>query len=281
VALGIETVPTRRLLYQLAVLEGDTAGAQRHQDWARSRARGFDLTGALAQVTAFQGRMNDARRLFQQTMDEANRSELSQIANGYSGQLALTDALFGYTTLAIDRGRHLPDSTTYEPQLRAAAALAVAGAVGEAERMVAHMRDLRPSDTLLHATYLPVAEASILLARDRPTEAVDALRPAAPFERGTVAALLPMYFRAEARRRAKAYEDAAKDFRALLQARGGEPFSPTIPLAHLGLARSLAASGDKAGARREYDDLLKIWKDADDDLPVLKQVKTEVAALQN
>ena len=280
VELGIETVPTRRLLYQLAVLDGDAAAAQRQQDWARSRARGFDLTGALAQVTAFQGRMADARRYFQQTMDETNRSQLSQIADGYSGQLAMTEALFGYSALAIERGRQLPESTTYEPQLRAAAALAVAGAVNEAERKVARMRDLRPADTLLHSTYLPISEAALLLARDRPSEAVDALRPAAPFERGTVAALLPMYFRAEARRRAHAYEDAVKDFRALLQARGGEPFSPTLPVAHLGLARSLAASGDKAGAMREYNELLTIWKDADADLPALKLAKAELAALK-
>ena len=142
------------------------------------------------------------------------------------------------------------------------------------------MRDLRPADTLLHSTYLPISEAALLLARDRPSEAVDALRPAAPFERGTVAALLPMYFRAEARRRAHAYEDAVKDFRALLQARGGEPFSPTLPVAHLGLARSLAASGDKAGAMREYNELLTIWKDADADLPALKLAKAELAALK-
>ena len=72
VALGIETVPTRRLLYQLAEIDDDQPEAQRHLDWARGRPRGFDLIGAQAQVMAFRGRMNEARRLFQLTIEEAD-----------------------------------------------------------------------------------------------------------------------------------------------------------------------------------------------------------------
>jgi tetratricopeptide (TPR) repeat protein len=278
VGLGIETVPTRRLLYQLAEMDNDQPEAQRHLDWGRSRPRGFDLVGAHAQVLAFRGQMNEARKLVQQTMDEANRDQLTQIASGYSAQFALTEALFGYTSLAAERARRIPD-TTYEPQLRAAAALALAGMPGEAEKLIARTRDVRPSDTLLHAAYLPVAEAAALLARGRTDAALQALRPAAPFERGIVAALLPTYFRAEAHRRAGAFADAARDFRALIASRGGEPFSPAIPAASLGLARALAASGDTAGARRAYDDLFQIWKNADIDLPALSHARAEASAL--
>ena len=276
VALGIETVPTRRLLYQLAEMDNDQPEAQRHLDWARSRPRGFDLVGAQAQVMAFHGQMKEARRLFQLTMEEANRSQLVQIASGYSAQLALTDALFGYAFLAMERARQIPE-TAYEPELRAAAALAVAGAPGEAERLIARTRDLRPADTLLHGAYVPVAEAAASLARGRADAAFLALRPAAPFERGTVAALLPIYFRAEAQRRAGAFTDAAREFRSLIMNRGGEPFSPTVPMAYLGLARSLAAAGDTAGSRRAYDDLFQIWKNADADLPALKQARIDAA----
>jgi hypothetical protein len=279
VSLGTETVPTRRLLYQLAEMEGDHSEAQRHLDWSRGRPRGFDVTGAQAQVAAFRGQMHEARELFQQTMDEANQSQLAQIASGYSAGLALTDALFGYPALAAERARKIPADTTYEPQLRAAAALALSGAVGEAERWIGRMRGLRPSDTLLHGAYLPVAEAAALIARDRPDAALEALRPAAPYERGTVAALLPIYFRAEARRRAGAFGDAARDFRAVIAHRGAEPFSPAIPMAHLGLARALTAAGDRDGSRRAYNDLFEIWKNADADLPILKQARSEAAGL--
>lgn len=279
VALGIETVPTRRLLYQLAEMGNDQAEAQRHLDWGRSRPRGFDLVGARAQVMAFRGQMNEARKLYQQTMDDANRARLAQIASGYSAQLALTDALFGYVPLAATRARGTPAGGTYEAQLRVATALALSGAPAEADRSIARLRDLRPDDTLLHAAYLPVAEAAVFLARGRTDAALEALRPAAPFERGTVAALLPIYFRAEARRRAGAFADAARDFRALIASRGTEPFSPTVPMAYLGLARALTAAGDATGSRRAYDDLFQIWKNADADLPALTHARAEASAL--
>jgi hypothetical protein len=169
--------------------------------------------------------------------------------------------------------------TTYEPQLRAATALALAGATGDADRWISRLRDIRPEDTLLHAAYMPVAQATVLLARDRTDAALGALRPAAPFERGTVAALLPIYFRGEARRRARAYADAITDFHLLIDSRGAEPFSSAIPMARLGLARALAASGDVAGSRRAYQDLMEMWRDADPDLPVLLKARAEAAAL--
>ena len=101
------------------------------------------------------------------------------------------------------------------------------------------------------------------------------------YERGTVAARVPIYFRAEARRRGGAFAEAAREFRAVLANRGAEPFSPAIPMAHLGLARALAAAGDRDGSRRAYADLFEIWKNADSDLPVLVQARLEAAALAN
>jgi hypothetical protein len=279
VELGIETLPTRRLLYQLAEMEGDQAAAERQLAWARGRPRGFDLIGAHAQVAAFRGEMFQARRLFEQTIEEADGSRLTQIAAGYAAQLALTDAMYGYPALAAARARRIRPDTSYEPQLRAAAALAVAGVPGDAERWIDRIRGVRPSDTLLHTAYLPVAEAAARLARDRADATLEALRPAAPYERGTIAALLPIYFRGEARRRTKAFGEAAREFRAVIANRGADPFSAAIPLAYLGLARSLAAAGDTEGSRRAYGDLFEIWKNADTDLPALTQARAEAAAL--
>src|SRR4051812_38130593 len=195
VAMGIETMPTRRLLYQLAMLNGNQAEAQQHIDWAHGKPREFDVTGAQAQVAAFRGRIAEARALYERTIAEAGGNQMAQVASGYVGQLALTEALFEYPAQAIALARRIPMDTTYEPQLRGATALALSGLVGDAERWIARLREIRPEDTLLHAAYMPVAQAAAALARDRPDAALAALRPAAPFERGTVAALWPIYFR--------------------------------------------------------------------------------------
>ncbi len=279
VAMGIETMPTRRLLYQLAVMEGNDGEVQQHLAWAHGKPREFDVTGAQAQVAAFRGRIAEARALYERTIAEAGGNQMAQVASGYVGQLALTEALYGYPAQATVLARRVPMDTTYEPQLRAATALALSGSVGDADRWIARLREIRPEDTLLHAAYMPVAQAAAALARDRPDAALDALRPAAPFERGTVAALWPIYFRAEARRRAGAFAEAVRDYHLLIANRGAEPFSSSLPMARLGLARALSAAGDSAGSRRAYQDLFDLWKDADPELPVLRQARTEAAAL--
>jgi eukaryotic-like serine/threonine-protein kinase len=268
IARGVETVPMRRLRYQLAELAGDTAAAGAEIAWASAHPRGFDILGARAQVQAARGRMAEARALYRQTVAAAEAEGFAQIAAGYAAQAALTEALYGYPSHAIAGARRtLSHPAPYEPQLRAAAALALAGAVDEAEATVQRLRRVRPEDTLLHTAYLPVAEAAILLGRRRPVEAVEQLRIASRYETGQVAALVPVYLRGEARRRAGDAVEAARAFQSVLDNRGADPFSPFVPLAHLGLARALASLGDTAGSRRASEALLTAWADADADLP--------------
>jgi tetratricopeptide (TPR) repeat protein len=170
-------------------------------------------------------------------------------------------------------------ATAYEPQLRGATALALAGAPDEAEAVVRRLRTVRPDDTLLQGTYRPVAEAAIFLRRRRPAEAVDVLRAAAQYERGTVAALAPAYLRGEARLQAGDAVEARQDFQTVLDNRGADPFSPLIPLAQLGVARALSAGGQIIEARKAYESLMRTWDRADPDLPVLLAARREAAQL--
>ena len=236
------------------------------------------MTGAHAQVEAYRGRMAEARELYAQTVTLANRNAFSEIAAGYEAQFALTEALFGSSRLAIESAHKVPASVTYAPRARAATALAIAGDTAGAEAILRDLRALRPDDTLLHGAYLPVAEAALFLARGKPADAIEALRPATQYERGTVAALLPIYFRAEARLRSGAAAEAVKDFQAVLDSRGAEPFSAALPLAQLGLARALNQLGDSAGSARAYAELMAIWESADADIPAVKQARNEADA---
>jgi tetratricopeptide (TPR) repeat protein len=271
----IETLPTRRLLYQIAELQNDAALAKTQLDWARPRSQGFDLTGAHAQVLAFHGKVAAARDLYDETVTLATRNGFPQIASGYASHAALTEALYGNARLAIERARTIPADTTYAPRLRVATAYALARAFNDAETILTGLREFRSEDTLLHSVYFPIAEAALDLARGRFDQVPETLRRAVPYERGVVAALLPMYLRGDARLRAGAYSEAATDFRAVLQHRGAEPFSPAVPLAQLGLARALAKLGDRAGSAAAYQELLAIWKHADADVPVVREARAE------
>ena len=265
----IETVPTRRLLYQLGELEHDPALIRAQLEWAAQNARGFDVTGARAQVAGYYGRVAEARRLFAETIGAATKNGFSQIASGYAAQAVLMDALYGYERQAVqDARRVMRSSTAYEPQLRAATALALAGAPDEAEQVVRRLRHVRPDDTLLHAAYRLPAEAAVELRRGAAAAAIETLRASAPFERGMVAALVPALLRGEARLRAADADEAIADFQTVIDARGADPFSPVVPLAYRGLVRAHALRGNAAASAEARAALDRIWANADADLPV-------------
>jgi eukaryotic-like serine/threonine-protein kinase len=158
-------------------------------------------------------------------------------------------------------------------------ALALAGAPDEAESVLRRLRSVREEDTLLHRAYLPPAEAAVLLVRGSFERAVEELRQASPYETGFVAALVPAYLRAEARLRAGAAADAIREFQTVVDHRGADPFSSVIPMSQLGLARALARSGNTTESRKAYEALLIAWKEADADLPIVQQVRDELARL--
>lgn len=279
---GLETVPMRRLLYQLAVLQSDQALAEAQIAWAADHPRSFDISGARGQVAIFEGRMGEGRALFARTMAEATQRGFPQVASGYAAQEAFAEVVYGYGSAPLALARTVvKTATAFEPQLRAAAALALAGEPAEADALVRRLRGIRSQDTLLQNAYVPVVEAAALLARGRPDAAIDELRRAAPYEHGIVAALLPIYMRAEARLRAGANEEAAREFQAILTHRGADPFSPVVPLAYLGLGRAHARMGARTEARAAYDVLLTIWANADPELPALRTAREEMLALRS
>ncbi|AMY08270.1 Serine/threonine-protein kinase PrkC [Luteitalea pratensis] len=280
IAQQLETVPMRRLLYQVTLLLGDPATAQQQVAWASSRPRGFDIVGAQAQDAAFHGRLDEARDLFGRVLAAAEEQKFPQIASGYLAWSAVTEALLGDRTRALAQARDVARTATApEPALRAALALALAGAPDEAAAVVEQLRKVRPEDTFLQVAYVPAARAATALARSHPAEAVDTLRPAAPYQFGFIAALTPTYLEGAAYAQAGAHTEAARMFRLVVEHRGTDPFSPFLPMAQLGLARALAAAGDRNGSRRAYETLMGWWANADKSMALAPLVAAEYAAL--
>ena len=131
--------------------------------------------------------------------------------------------------------------------------------------------------------YLPMIHAAAALQSGSPTKAVEALAPAAPYELGVLLSrltLYPVYLRGEAYVAAHQGSAAAAEFQKILDHPGVVQNEPIGALAHLGLARAYALSGDTAKAKSAYQDFFALWKDADPDIPILKEAKAEYAKLQ-
>jgi tetratricopeptide (TPR) repeat protein len=281
IAQQTETLPLRRLLYQLALIEGDAALAEQTLEWGRGRPREFDLIGAQAQAVAYTGQLARARGLYQRAVEMARRQGLGQVALGYAAQAAATEALYGNRREALRQARDvLRRDPSAAPRLRAAATLAAAGAPDEAEREIAAARNSAAQDTFLTMVYVPIAEAVVHLVRGQQARALAALQPAEPYELGNVALLGPVFLRGRARLQQGDAAGASLEFQTVLRHRGVDPFSPLHAVALLELARARARAGDTAGSRTDYDRFLEVWAEADPELPLLVAARRERAALR-
>ena len=264
-AQQLETLPLRRLVYQLALIDGDAALAESTLAWSRGRPREYDIVGAQAQATAYLGQLARARALYQKTLELARRQSLGQVALGYAAQAAWTEAVYGNRAEALLQARDvLRREPSAAPRLRAAAALALAGAPEEAEPVIAASRQSESADTLrrdgARAGRRGGGAARAAQAGARPDGARS--RPQ-PYELGNVAQLAPAFLRGRARLEQGDAAGAIQEFELVLEHRGVDPFSGLHAFARLELARARARAGDKAAARADYDRFLELWADAD------------------
>jgi Flp pilus assembly protein TadD len=169
------------------------------------------------------------------------------------------------------------DRANLEP---AAVALAMTGDVSRAQAMADDLAHRFPSDTLLHQVSIPCMRALIELNRKAPDAAIQALQATTPYELGTAQGFLPIYIRGQAQLRAKRGADAVTEFQKIVGHRGIAPTFPEHSLAKLGLGRAYVLTGDAAKARAAYQDFFALWKDADPDIPILKEARAEYQKLQ-
>ena len=152
---NVATLPLHRLVYQLALLEGDMQAAEAQLTWARGNAREFDFVGARAQVASHYGRVIEARELYRQTTEMARGRNFAEVASGYATQAAWMEALVGNAAEAKAMAQVvIREGATPVLRLRAAAALGLAGAWREAEDLLG-ATPVGKSDTLMNGVYVP------------------------------------------------------------------------------------------------------------------------------
>ena len=269
-----------QFLFEMAFLNGDAAGMQREVQWAQGKPSEYLLLTEQASVAAAQGQLKKSREMIERSMAVTDRLGFKDTSATTKAGSAVTEAEMGNTVQA----RAAAESSVANDKLRttlgpAAVALAMIGDAARAQAIMDDMTRRFPNDTMVQRVFIPVMKAWIEIDRKDAEKAIAALEPTRTYEMGTVPAMLPVYTRGAAYLAAKRGADAAAEFQKIVDHRGVDPVDPVHALAKLGLGRAYVMTGDTAKAKSAYQDFFALWKDADPDVPLLKEAKAEYARL--
>jgi eukaryotic-like serine/threonine-protein kinase len=274
--------------YALAFLQNDTATMAQTMSQAANVSAAQDmLLSAASDTESYYGRLSKARELSRAAAEFALRENRKETAALWDVNAAWREAEFGNSAEARkDIASALALASTHDVQVTAALALARAGDNAAALKLADELARQYPADTIVNSYWLPAARASTL-SHSNPDEALRVLEAAVPLELGQAqpqtqmgSLFYPVYVRAEALLAARRASDAAREYQRIIDARVITQNGPLGPLARLGLARACAMASNTAKAKAAYQDFFNFWKDADPDIPILKQAKAEYAKLQ-
>jgi DNA-binding winged helix-turn-helix (wHTH) protein/tetratricopeptide (TPR) repeat protein len=268
--------PTRlhALLFTIAVAERDQSTLARETRWSEDHANDYFFMALRAEAAATLGKYREAEKLFQRAYEAAAQANLPEAADDILLDQAMIEFYLGRP--AASRAT-LSRMTKPEPDSSDLAILrAQWGDLSSAEHFLAdHSNETR--DSVVIYVEVPLVRAALAVERQKPLEAIATLEAATPYE---LAYYSVPSARGEACLRAHRPEMAAIEYQKILANQGIDPTSPLYPLAYLGLARAYALENHKTESREEYEKLFAFWKDADADLPVLKQARLDYARLR-
>ena len=286
-AKNLDSPDLRWFLYQAAFSRMDAPGMAQQAVWFEGKPEVLGWARALeADSSAYFGKVEKGREYWRQGMAAVVHGQQDEAGAASATEAALQEALFGYASVARERAAYaLRLSKGRDVQYGAALALAFAGDLTEAQKLTDDLAKRFPQSTVVWDDYLPTLHAQLALGSKDSSKAIEILRVALPYELGRPTAgiplvsLYPAYVRGQAYLSARQPGLAAAEFQKIIDHRGLVLYEPIGVLSYVGLARACAMRGDNAKARAAYEEFLKLWKDADPDIPVLKQAKAEYARL--
>jgi eukaryotic-like serine/threonine-protein kinase len=298
---NLDSLDLRLFLYQLAFLQNDSASMAQQVSWASGKPGKENVMLYMqASTAAYSGKLAAAREFSRLAATSADRAGEKEVEAGCEAAAALWEAFYGNATEARQHAAAtLAKSNGRDAQYAAALALAVIGDSPRAQALADDLQKRFPDDTVVRFNYLPTLHAQLFLdAPDRSpnlspehspenaAKAIQALAVASPYELGVPGNstfwtnLYPVYVRGQAFLAGRQGPQASAEFQKILDWRGVVANEPIGALAHLGLARSYALTGDKAKSRAAYNDFFTLWKDADPNIPILQQARAEFGKLQ-
>jgi eukaryotic-like serine/threonine-protein kinase len=277
-------VSLRQRMYLLGFMENDQKLQHEQTEWASHE------TGALArfglyETEAYFGHARNARELLRAAAESAMHNDLRERAALLWANEALWDAEFGFRETARVRAREaLASEPGPDTEVLALEVLAECGDGTRARERVNRLKGDFPLSTLIENYWIPTILAEVEIASNHSDKAIELLRRTEPYDLSSESPMIPVYVRGNAYLKANRGQAAAAEFQKILDHRGIVGISPIGPLARLGLARALAMSGSIAQARDEYQKFITLWKNADEDVPILSEARSEftrIADAQN
>jgi DNA-binding winged helix-turn-helix (wHTH) protein/tetratricopeptide (TPR) repeat protein len=283
-AKKLDTPNMHIFAYVLAVLRNDSAAMEQQAAWVMGKPGMEDgLISWQADIAAFSGLQEKSRELSRRAVASAQHAGQKETAANYEANASLREALFGNPAEAGRRAVSALDlSNGRDAQFEAALVLALIGEASRAQVLATDLNRRYPEDTIVQLKELPTLRAQFALNRNQPSRAIEELQAATPYEMGVLGIGLisyTAYVRGEAYLAAHDGSRAAPEFQKIIDHRSAG-MHHIGALARLGLARAYALQNDPIKAKAAYQDFLSLWKDADPNIPILKQAKVEYAKLQ-
>ena len=272
---------THIVSFFLGFNRGDQAAMDREIQWAKGRPEEADFTAIQASQAAYLGKVKQAEELSARAIELfKNQNGNENAANVLLG-LAAYQALLGKCQQAKDNVA--TGLSLFRGQMGLASAGAVYAECNDASRAQAILDQARaayPKNTILSTIVTPMVRAQIEKSHGNTAEALQLLESVRTYDGGEYTGLTNNYLRGYLYLEQRKGSEATAEFKKIVESPGIDSFSPLHPLAHLGLARAAALSGDTAAARKSYQDFFAVWKDADPDLQALVQARKEYEQLK-
>jgi tetratricopeptide (TPR) repeat protein len=275
----LDTTEYHGILYAIGFVNADPALMQQQLSWASGKPDEYVAPNWQSQAAAFAGKWKQAQDSSRRSIELAQGGEGKEIAARYASEAALRGYVFGQcaqtkasATQALSLARNQVSLT------RAALALALCGESSQAQSLVDELKTQFPKDTLINTLWIPTIRAALELQRGNAAPALDLLQPTLRYE--GAAEFWPQYVRGLVNLKLNKGAEATVEFQKILDHRGQAPLSVLYPVAHLGLARASTLQGDVAKARKSYQDFFALWKEADQDIPILIEAKKEYEKLK-
>ncbi len=267
------------ILANVALAQGDLPAMEKEEAFLNNQPDlAMNVNTRHGDIAASRGQIQQARDFYQKAGQVAHRLQLKDAEATSLNAQGWMLALFGDPKQSIEAANAaLAISQGFNVRVFAAGELGFAGENKKAIEIISGVAKERPNDTLVQSLDLPFVQAIVALNSGNAKNAIELLKSALPYDKGTPPSL---YLRGLVYLKLGQGTEAAQEFQKVLALRNLVPADPLLPLAHLGLGRAYALSGDTAKSRAAYQDFFALWKDADPDIPVLKQAQAEYAKLQ-